>query len=131
MSSWDRPWLVYANACIDISDGLLADLGHVLKASGCGARIEIDKLPYAESLAELEDSARWNYQLSGGDDYELLFTLPPHHKVLTGRPGANNLGINLSIIGEIEKGEGVRCISPDGTIYDPQKAGFEHFSQKP
>ena len=122
--------VAYANACIDISDGLLADLGHVLKASGCGARIEIDKLPYAESLAELEDSARWNYQLSGGDDYELLFTLPPHHKALLAT-WSQQLDIELSIIGEIEEGEGVRCISPDGTIYDPQKAGFEHFSQKP
>ena len=120
----------YANACIDISDGLLADLGHVLKASGCGTRIEIDKLPYAESLAELEGSARWSYQLSGGDDYELLFTLPPHHKALLAT-WSQQLDIDLNIIGEIEESDGIRCISPDSTIYDPQKAGFEHFSQKP
>ena len=122
--------VTYVNACIDISDGLLADLGHILKASGCGARLEIEKLPEADSLAGLGDEARWNYQLSGGDDYELLFTLPPHHKALL-PTWSQQLGIKLSIIGEIEEGEGVRCISPDGTIYDPQKAGFEHFSQTP
>ena len=120
--------VTYANACIDISDGLLADLGHVLKASGCGARIEIDKLPGAEALAALEDEARWNYQLSGGDDYELLFTLPPHHKDLLAT-WSQQLDINLSIIGEIEEGESALVISPNGTIYDPKKAGFEHFSQ--
>ncbi len=65
----------YASACIDISDGLLADLGHVLKASGCGARIELAQLPYADLLADLDEKSRWNCQLSGGDDYELLFTL--------------------------------------------------------
>ena len=122
--------VAYANACIDISDGLLADLGHVLKASGCGARLEIGRLPEAESLTGLEDETRWNYQLSGGDDYELLFTLPPHHKALLAT-WSQQLDIRLSIIGEIEEGEGVRCIGPDGTIYDPQKAGFEHFNQKP
>ncbi len=121
--------VTYANACIDISDGLLADLGHVLKASGCGARIDIDKLPAAKSLAGLEDETRWNYQLSGGDDYELLFTLPPHHKDMLAT-WSQQLDIKLSIIGEIEEGESARCISPNGTIYDPQKAGFEHFSQK-
>ena len=121
--------VTYANACIDISDGLLADLGHVLKASGCGARLEIDKLPEAESLQDLDDVAKWNYQLSGGDDYELLFTLPPHHKALL-VTWSQQLDIRLSIIGEIMEGEGVRCISPDGTVFDPKKAGFEHFTQQ-
>lgn len=121
--------VAHANACIDISDGLLADLGHVLKASGCGAWLEIEKLPAAGSLAGLEDAARWNYQLSGGDDYELLFTLPPQYEELLAT-WSQQLDISLSIIGEIEEGEGVRCISPDGTVYNPQQAGFEHFSRK-
>ncbi len=117
----------YASACIDISDGLLADLGHVLKASACGARVDVEKLPHAESLAGLENAAKWNYQLSGGDDYELLFTLPPEHKAKL-PTWSQQLDIGLSIIGEIEKGDASRCMGPDGTAYDPQNAGFEHFS---
>ena len=119
----------YASACIDVSDGLLADLGHVLKASGCGACVEIEKLPQADVLAGLEDEPKWNYQLSGGDDYELLFTLPRCHEALI-TTWSQQLNIPLSIIGEIEEGEGVRCISPDGSAYDPGCAGFEHFRQK-
>jgi len=119
----------YANACIDISDGLLADLGHVLRASGCGARINLEKLPHAEILSGLEDGLKWNYQLSGGDDYELLFTLPRQHKEMIS-VWSGELDIPLSIIGEIEDDEGIRCTGPDGEAYDPQYAGFEHFGQK-
>jgi thiamine-monophosphate kinase len=117
----------YASACIDISDGLLADLGHVLKASHCGARLEIEKLPQSEVLAELDDELKWNYQLSGGDDYELLFTLPRRHKALL-ENWNQLLDISLNVIGEIEKHEGVRCLIADGTEYKPEGAGFEHFS---
>lgn len=117
----------YASACIDISDGLIADLGHVLEASGCGARIEIGKLPQPGSLAGLEDEARWNCQLSGGDDYELLFCLPPDHEALL-ETWSQQLDISLSVIGELEKGPGIRCFSPDGSLFEAQGAGFEHFS---
>jgi thiamine-monophosphate kinase len=118
----------YANACIDISDGLLADLGHILKASGCGARVELEKLPQATSLAELDDESKWKHQMSGGDDYELLFTLPSVHQSMVAS-WSERLGVGLSIIGEIEEGEGCRCMDPDGAIYDPQSAGFEHFGK--
>ena len=118
----------YASACIDVSDGLLADLGHLLKASGCGARLEIAKLPKAPLLDELDDGESWTYQLSGGDDYELLFTLPGSRRHML-QSWRDQLAIDLSIIGEIEDGEGVCCIAPDGTVYEPQNVGFEHFSQ--
>lgn len=116
----------YASACIDVSDGLLADLGHVLRASGCGAKLETTKLPHTQALAGLEDEVRWRYQLSGGDDYELLFTLPPQHRawLLT---LSQTLDISLSIIGEIEQDEGIRCLDQDGTKYHPLQTGFEHF----
>ena len=116
----------YASACIDVSDGLLADLGHVLKASGCGARLDIDKLPQTDVLAELEDEQKWNYQLSGGDDYELLFSLPPQHKKWLAT-WSQQLAIQLSVIGEIEKSEGIRCLCSDGTVYHPRGTSFEHF----
>ena len=119
----------FANACIDISDGLLADLGHVLKASECGATVEIEKLPFDDSLAGLEDGLRWKYQLSGGDDYELLFTLPPAHQALLAT-WSQQLDIDLTVIGEIEAGGDIRCLKKDGTAFEPQSAGFEHFQQK-
>ena len=119
----------FANACIDISDGLLADLGHVLKASECGATLEIEKLPFDDSLAGLEDGLRWKYQLSGGDDYELLFTLPPAHQALLAT-WSQQLDIDLTVIGEIEAGGDIRCLKKDGTAFEPQSAGFEHFRQK-
>ncbi len=115
--------MTFANACIDISDGLLADLGHVLKASGCGARIDIDKLPAAKSLAGLEDETRWNYQLSGGDDYELLFTLPPHHKDMLAI-WSQQLDIELSIIGEIEEGQEYLLHKPEWHDLRPAKSRF-------
>ncbi len=119
----------HANACIDVSDGLLADLSHMLKASDCGASLEIEDLPYDDSLAGLEDGLRWNYQLSGGDDYELLFTLPPEHSELLATWG-QQLDIGLTVIGEIEGDTGITCLKKDGTVYEPQSAGFEHFRQK-
>jgi len=122
-----RALVGYASACIDISDGLIADLGHVLEASGCGARIEIEKLPQAESLAGLEDGLKWSFQLSGGDDFELLFSLPSKHKSRL-ETWSRQLDISLSIIGEIEANQGIRCIGPDGAAYDPKRTGFEHFS---
>lgn len=121
-----RALVGHANTCIDISDGLLADLGHVLESSGRGARIHVDKLPQADNLSELDEEVRWTYQLSGGDDYELLFTLPAEqHAALEN--WVAELDIDLSIIGEIEANEGIRCIRPDGSTYNPQRSGFEHF----
>lgn len=119
----------HANACIDISDGLLADLGHVLKASGCGARLEVESLPFDESLAGLEDDLRWRYQLSGGDDYELLFTLPTVHRELLDT-WSRQLDIRLTVIGEIEAEPGVRCVTNDGASYEPRSRGYEHFHGK-
>jgi thiamine-monophosphate kinase len=118
-----------ASACIDISDGLLADLGHVLKASGCGARIELARLPYADILAGLDEVSRWNYQLSGGDDYELLFTLPVRHEPLIAE-WKRQLGIGLTVIGRIEAEQGIRCAMAGGENFDPLATGFEHFGNE-
>ncbi|MGB5292932.1 MAG: thiamine-phosphate kinase [Lysobacterales bacterium] len=116
----------HASACIDVSDGLLADLGHVLELSGCGARIEIENLPASQVLSELESGLRWRYQLSGGDDYELLFTLPQQHRKWL-LSLSRQLDIDLTVIGEIEAETGIRCFRKDGSAYCPQQTGFEHF----
>ncbi len=65
-----------ASSCIDISDGLISDLGHILKASRVGARVQLDQIPYAKSLMSLEMNLAQQLALTGGDDYELCFTLP-------------------------------------------------------
>jgi len=124
-----RALVGFASACIDVSDGLLADLGHVLKASGYGARVEVGKLPAAVELAELGDESKWNCQLSGGDDYELLFTLPKHHQAMVST-WSEQLGLEISIIGAIEHDQGIRCVRPDGTAFQPRDTGFEHFRRK-
>jgi thiamine-phosphate kinase len=66
-----------ANAAIDLSDGLISDLGHILNASECGARIDLDALPYSEAmLRHVEPGQALRWALSGGEDYELCFTVP-------------------------------------------------------
>ncbi len=66
----------FASACIDISDGLLQDLSHILVASGVGARIDTRKIPLSAALKTLERAQALQFALSGGDDYALLFTIP-------------------------------------------------------
>jgi thiamine-monophosphate kinase len=116
----------FASACIDVSDGLLADLGHVMKSSGCGARVDIEEIPHSQALSRINDELRWRYQLSGGDDYELLFTLPPQHRNWLSSL-SRQLDVDLTVIGEIEADKGIRCFSKDGEPYCPQQTGFEHF----
>ena len=119
----------HASACIDISDGLLADLAHLLKASGCAARLATDKLPIPGILAGLDDERRWGYQLAGGDDYELLFCLPKSSKALL-EIWSKELDIGLSVIGTVEDGEGISCIAPDGSEFLPGRTCWDHFGGK-
>lgn len=119
----------HASACIDISDGLLADLGHLLTASGCSASVEIEQLPTPTGLQDLADEQKWNYQLAGGDDYELLFTLPPRHAARI-EYWRDELDIRLTVIGSILEGEGIRCIAANGAEFHTQKTGWDHFGGK-
>lgn len=115
-----------ATSCIDISDGLLADLGHIAKASGCGSEIELSLLPTSESLSQREDRQRWNLQLAGGDDYELCFTISPGlEDQLTAM--SERLDVPLTVIGKMVEASGVRCMAPDGGVFQPTRSGYEHF----
>ncbi len=115
-----------ATACIDISDGLLADLGHMVESSACGAEIELSELPTACDLQQCDSETRWNLQLGGGDDYELCFSLPS--RLQSELPSwSAELGLELTVIGRMLEGDGVRCIEPGGADYSLGQTGYEHF----
>lgn len=115
-----------ASACIDISDGLLADLGHIAESSSCGAVIELSKLPSSPSLDRLEREERWELQMTGGDDYELCFTVPPGHLPQLGRL-SEELELELTVIGSMTNVRGVRLLDSAGKLWAPSKPGWEHF----
>lgn len=118
----------YAHAMIDVSDGLAQDLGHILDASGLGAELELGRLPVSSSLLDFypDDAARWRLQLTGGDDYELCFTAPPGNALAIERVMAA-CGVSASVIGYITDGTGLRCLTPDGELFDTPNAGYQHF----
>ena len=115
-----------ATACIDISDGLAADLGHICDASGLGAEIHLDRLPITDALSELANEARWDFQLGGGDDYELCFTLPKASKSHLARL-SERVGVKLSVIGEMTDQPRVQFLNQDGSEFLPQRSGYNHF----
>ena len=115
-----------ATSCIDISDGLLADLGHVVMASGCGAVIDTGSLPAGPELLRCESQRRWRLQLTGGDDYELCFSIAPPCTDFLEQLAAE-LGLPLSVIGRMVEGDGIRCFTPDGHELDMDVAGYQHF----
>ena len=112
-----------ASACIDLSDGLVADLGHLCDASGCGARVEAARLPLsAEVRREVEARGDWGEVLAGGDDYELCFTVPP------GRLEALAAsGVACTRIGEMVPGDGVAVFDEGGRPL-PFLRGYDHFA---
>lgn len=117
-----------ANSAIDISDGLLADLGHILEASGVGATIDLARLPLSVQFTDwLDQSGDWSPALAGGDDYELCFTAAVEREPEI-RQIAIDLGLEIHRIGAIEKASGLRVLRPDGTPWTDARTGFDHFS---
>ena len=115
-----------AHAAIDVSDGLVGDLGHILSRSGVGARLEFDALPRSEVLARQPPPLQRLCLLSGGDDYELLFTAPPAHRPKV-RQAALKAGVDVTCIGSIEAHAGLRVVSADGQELAAPERGFDHF----
>jgi thiamine-monophosphate kinase len=117
-----------ANACIDVSDGLVADLGHVLEASGVGAALELKSLPGSVAIVVVgDDEERWRLQLAGGDDYELCFSAP-EDRAKDIDALAQELDLRITRIGKVEKEKGLRLARPDGSLWDMPEPGYEHFS---
>lgn len=116
-----------ATSCIDLSDGLAADLGHILERSGAGAVIELDRLPVPPGLEKLADEDRWRLQLAGGDDYELCFTLPAGSmRELDSLSAA--CSVALTPVGTIVERPGLELLKGDGGHFELASAGFCHFS---
>jgi thiamine-monophosphate kinase len=114
-----------ASACIDISDGLAGDLRHILEASNCGARIGLDALPLLPETREyIADSDR-QLPLTGGDDYELLFTVAEHDRAAL-ESLLPELGCPVTRIGTIEQEPCLRLADRDGTLIEPGEA-YDHF----
>lgn len=111
----------YAHACIDVSDGLVSDLGHICHASGVGMRLEQSALPIRDLLAHntLEQSLR--YALQGGDDYQLAFTAP--QSALSSLASC----ADISIVGEVVEDQGITLIDDTGQSHPISVAGFDHF----
>lgn len=108
-----------ARSCIDVSDGLAQDLGHILKQSGVGACLDWERLPLSDAVKSyIETTVDWTMPLRAGDDYELCFTVPADKAaLLTG---------NFTRIGVIEDSPGLR-IHRFGTTELLRVQGFEHF----
>lgn len=116
-----------ASACIDVSDGLVADLGHICRRSGLGARIEADRVPLSDTAAELlrDRPALWPVVLGGGDDYELAFTAPPERRDAV-RTAGEAAGATVHKIGAIREEDGVTVVDRAGRRLEMGSGGFRH-----
>ena len=115
-----------ATAAIDVSDGLLADLGHLCKASGCGATIDVERVPLsAELLSLFPPQEALAHALGGGDDYELCFTAPPSRAEEI-EAALEAAATPVRRIGQLAAGQTVVC-RRDGEPFVPTVRGYRHF----
>lgn len=117
-----------ASAVIDVSDGLLADLGHILECSGVAAELDFLCLPAHPAVAaRLADPVARRCLLAGGDDYELCFTAPPDRAQAIEAVG-RAAGVAVTRIGRVLAGAGLVLIGPDGLPLPSAERGYDHFA---
>jgi len=116
-----------ANASIDVSDGLIADLGHILEASEVGAELSLESMPYSSDVKQwLETGNDEILPMTWGDDYELLFTASPEHASAI-QALSVRLDLPLTRIGKITEPPGLRIFTPEGEITNVAGTGYDHF----
>lgn len=115
-----------AHSAIDLSDGLVGDLGHILERSKVGACLNLAALPRSAMLAAQDANLQRVCLLQGGDDYELLFSAPPARRDAV-RRAAVEAGVCVAFIGAIESLPGLRLLEADGAIRASSATGFDHF----
>jgi len=117
-----------ATSAIDLSDGLLGDLGHILQRSQVGAELEFAALPTLPAVrAYLHEQVARDCVLAGGDDYELCFTAPPGRHAAV-RAAAANAGVAATRIGRISADAGLAVVGPDGQRMTIEHTGYDHFA---
>ena len=120
-----------ANAAIDVSDGLLGDLGHILQRSQVGAVIETawvqDSAAISDAMQSVAFNKRLDFALAGGDDYELLFTAPPDQADAVLEAGEQS-GVSITCIGRITPVAGVQVLDLQGLPMSRRFASFDHFA---
>ena len=113
-----------ASAAIDLSDGLQADLGHILEASGYGAKIDRDRLPVNDWIPQAN---AWHHALAAGDDYEICCTVPSDHQAQIESWNRDQSDCPLTIIGEITE-SGYNLLQDGQTIDMNEFTGYRHFA---
>jgi thiamine-monophosphate kinase len=116
-----------ATSAIDISDGLLGDLGHICRLSGVGATVELARGPRSDIAAKHVESDEGRTAIvAGGDDYELCFTAPANSRESIDDL-QQMLGVHLTRIGQVRRGKGVSLLGPDGKAMKVDGRGYDHF----
>lgn len=116
-----------ASAAIDLSDGLVSDLGHILQASGVGAEIDVERLPLSNlHVPTATERTRLQAAISGGDDYELCFTAPPGNSEQI-RRSMKDLDLEVTEIGRIRESTGIEWRGAASDIIEPGVTGYRHF----
>ena len=118
-----------ASAAIDVSDGLIGDLEHILRRSALGATIEADLLPIGSALHSQDQQTQYEFALNGGDDYELCFSAPAEQRenVIA---AAKQAGIAVTCIGHLTEMPGLRVLDHEGKPLEVFSKSFHHFSNR-
>lgn len=117
----------YINACIDVSDGLLADLGHICRASQCSATLYQSQLPVSDAMHRyLSKTTDWASVVSWGDDYQLCCSVDPANEAAFVHQ-AKIAGVAVTRIGSLDEGEGVSLLDEHSQAVELREQGFNHF----